>query len=272
MKTILAVDVGNTRVKWALRESGAAPGRWLAQGAGTAEALVASLRATLPGAAALSEVVFSSVAGEAVTTALEQALRAAAGGAPVRRFVPRPAAGGLANRYAAPTLGADRFAAAIGARRLYGDGALVVACFGTATTIDTVSPAHDYLGGLILPGVDSMLAALATDTARLPRVAPGAALVEIPDTTEAAIAEGVARAQAGAVRETVEIARRRFGAARLVISGGAAPLLLGRLGLAVAAEPVAPASEAGADIPRFHEDLVLVGLAASAEDEGWEPA
>ncbi|WP_085318178.1 type III pantothenate kinase [Derxia lacustris] len=255
MRTLLAVDIGNTRVKWALREAGAAPGLWIAQGAGPAEALAGALRATLPGAAALSEVIYSSVAGEALTAALEQALRAAAGGAPVRRFAARPAAGGLVNRYAAPTLGPDRFAAAIGARRLYGDGALVVASFGTATTVDTVSPAHDYLGGLILPGVDSMLAALASDTARLPRVALAAAPVDIPDSTEAAIAEGVARAQAGAVRETLDIARRRFGSARLVAAGGAAGALLGRLGEV-----------------QFHEDLVLVGLAASAEDEGWEPA
>jgi len=258
MKTILAVDIGNTRVKWALRAAGAAPATWLAQGAGPAEALVGALRATLPPAATLAEVIFSSVAGDAVTAAVEQALRVAAGGAPVRRFVTRAAAGGLVNRYAAPTLGADRLAAAIGARRLYVDGALVVASFGTATTVDTVSPTHDYLGGLILPGVDSMLGALATDTARLPRVALADMPVDIPDTTDAAIAEGVARAQAGAVLQTLDIARRRFGAARLVIAGGAAGALLGRLGVPEGAH--------------FHEDLVLVGLAASAEDEGWEPA
>lgn len=78
----------------------------------------------------------------------------------------------LENRYERPhEVGADRLVAAYAARSLFPDPSVVISVdFGTATTFDVVK-GQAYLGGLICPGVMSSLAALATRTARLPRIA-----------------------------------------------------------------------------------------------------
>src|SRR5205085_6053208 len=56
-------------------------------------------------------------------------------------------------------VGPDRIANAVAAFDLYG-GPVIVVDFGTATTIDATSPAGEYLGGAILPGIEISLDAL----------------------------------------------------------------------------------------------------------------
>ncbi len=75
------------------------------------------------------------------------------------------------NAYAKPAeVGADRLLAAFAARRLYPDTPAVISVdYGTATTFDCVS-GNAYLGGLICPGLLSSHKALATGTAKLPRI------------------------------------------------------------------------------------------------------
>ena len=77
----------------------------------------------------------------------------------------------LENRYARPyEVGADRLVGAYAARRLFPDGpALISVDYGTATTFDCVQGSA-YLGGLICPGVLSSASALASATAKLPRI------------------------------------------------------------------------------------------------------
>lgn len=77
----------------------------------------------------------------------------------------------LENRYTHPEqVGADRLVAAYAARRLYpGPRSLVSVDYGTATTFDCVQD-NAYLGGLICPGVKSSAGALASRTAKLPRI------------------------------------------------------------------------------------------------------
>ncbi|UZP66868.1 type III pantothenate kinase [Desulfovibrio mangrovi] len=77
----------------------------------------------------------------------------------------------LENRYTHPEqVGADRLVAAFAARRLYPEPrSLVSVDYGTATTFDCVED-NAYLGGLICPGVKSSAGALASRTAKLPRI------------------------------------------------------------------------------------------------------
>ncbi len=77
----------------------------------------------------------------------------------------------LENRYTHPEqVGADRLVAAFAARRLYpAPRSLVSVDYGTATTFDCVQ-GEAYLGGLICPGVHSAAGALASRTAKLPRI------------------------------------------------------------------------------------------------------
>ncbi len=86
------------------------------------------------------------------------------------KFVPTELPLDLENRYERPhEVGADRLAVCFAARRLHPGPPLVVIDFGTATTFDCVS-GQAYLGGLICPGLFSSLGALASRTAKLPRI------------------------------------------------------------------------------------------------------
>ena len=66
-------------------------------------------------------------------------------------------------------VGADRLVNALAVSRLHGVPAVVVD-MGTATTFDCVSHDGAFVGGAIAPGIDLGLEALATRTAKLPRV------------------------------------------------------------------------------------------------------
>lgn len=66
-------------------------------------------------------------------------------------------------------VGADRIADAIAAYEAYG-GPTIVIDFGTATTFEVVSAKGEYLGGVILPGIEISLEALFARAALLPRV------------------------------------------------------------------------------------------------------
>lgn len=188
---ILLVDAGNTRVKWRV-VSADAPARALAEGAvGHAEIdmLAAACRAW-PG---LVRVLGCNVAGTSVAAGV------AAACAPLRVdwLLPTAACAGVRNLYENPErLGADRWAALIGARHSHAGPCLVVTA-GTATTVDLLSETGDFLGGLILPGVELMQQALARGTAQLP-LAEGRFEWQ-PRRTVDAIRSGCLQAQTGAV-------------------------------------------------------------------------
>ncbi|MDX8389216.1 MAG: type III pantothenate kinase [Mariprofundaceae bacterium] len=77
---------------------------------------------------------------------------------------------GIAIEYKNPReVGADRIANAVAARERFGSPVIIVDC-GTATTFDLVSPAGNYAGGLIVPGLNVALDAMCQTAARLPEV------------------------------------------------------------------------------------------------------
>lgn len=86
-------------------------------------------------------------------------------------FAPEDVPVPLENRYARPhEVGADRLVGAFAARRLFPEvPSLISVDYGTATTFDCVE-GEAYLGGLICPGVFSSVGALASGTAKLPRI------------------------------------------------------------------------------------------------------
>lgn len=164
---------------------------------------------------------------------------------------------GLYNRYSNPDqLGADRWSAALGlhARFKRPRAPLILANFGTATTIDTLSNEPSFMGGLILPGVDMMFDSLAKRTAQLP-LAQGAA-IDHPTDTDSAIVSGVLAAQIGALKHQCDVAFKIFGMAPIVcVSGGAWPKVQTAWSLHVK------------DITFLHfPHIVLEGLAAVAAE------
>src|SRR5258707_573457 len=78
---------------------------------------------------------------------------------------------GLKIRYRNPLeVGADKIANAIGAITRFPGRNVLIVDFGTATTLCAVSKDKEYLGGIITPGIHTSMAALDSNTARLPTV------------------------------------------------------------------------------------------------------
>lgn len=88
-------------------------------------------------------------------------------------------------------VGADRLVNALAVARLYGTPAIVVD-LGTATTFDCVSRDGAFVGGAIAPGLELALEALASRTARLPRI-------ELKEPDKAIGTDTVSAMQSGAV-------------------------------------------------------------------------
>jgi type III pantothenate kinase len=192
---ILLIDAGNTRIKWRVVEA-SAPLAARDEGAFAHDALDAlpsaltDVRARHPG---LQRVLGCNVAGAAVAARIA----GACAGLSLEWLTSTAACAGVRNLYEDPSqLGADRWAAAIGARALH-PHACVVVMAGTATTVDLLSATGDFLGGLILPGVALMQQALARGTAQLP-LAEGRFEWQ-PRRTVDAIRSGCLQAQTGAV-------------------------------------------------------------------------
>jgi type III pantothenate kinase len=111
---------------------------------------------------------------------------------------------GLKVRYRNPhEVGADRIAGAIAAVRRHPQRNLLVVDCGTATTIDVVTAAGDYLGGVILPGVGVSAASLASNTAKLPRVEITRPESALGRTTSESIQSGLYHGHIGAIRHLV---------------------------------------------------------------------
>ena len=95
-------------------------------------------------------------------------------------------------------LGADRLVNAVAAFDRVG-GACIAVDFGTAINYDVVSSEGEYLGGVISPGIEISLEALAARAARLPRVDIEAPRHAIGKGTQEAIQSGVVYGYAGQV-------------------------------------------------------------------------
>ncbi len=206
----LLIDAGNTRVKFAGHDGQ----QWLFEQAEAHDAL----QLALPAGFVPHTVHWLSVAGEALNARIASLLGPHA--LRMTRVSASAAAAGLRNDYAQPAqLGADRWAAAVGAWHQVRGACLVVSA-GTATTVDVVTADGVFAGGCILPGLDMMRAALASGTAALP-FAEGR-LVARPRNTADAIYAGCIHAQLGAI----ERMRASLPAgAPLLLAGGAAGVL-----------------------------------------------
>ncbi|POZ61291.1 type III pantothenate kinase [Chromobacterium alticapitis] len=182
----LLIDAGNSRVKWAVYQGADC----VAQGAAEHHELagLADIWRGLP----LEGAWMSSVARGEVADAL-----AAAAPCPLHRVHSARRFGEVCNHYRnTDEQGADRWLAVLAAREIL-RGDLVVACAGTALTVETLTAEGDYLGGLILPGHGLMLQSLAQGTANLNRQL--GEVVDFPQGTQDALASGAMAALAGAI-------------------------------------------------------------------------
>jgi type III pantothenate kinase len=228
---LLAVDVGNTNVTFALfdGERLAADWRVTSHRERTADEMAVELR-QLFALRGLELDVVTGVVISSVVPNLNPALIEAS-----RRYLkqePLMVGPGVKTsvrvRYDNPKeVGADRIANALAAFTKYG-GPIVVIDFGTAVTYDAINAEGDYLGGAIAPGVEISLDALVSQTAMLRRVEAVAPDSVIGRNTVTSIQSGlvwgfVAQVEGMVARMVAELG----GSARVIATGGQAALVAG---------------------------------------------
>jgi type III pantothenate kinase len=230
--TFLALDIGNTRLKWALYAAPHPGAVMLQHGAAfleTIDELAEQQWKPLPEPASM---LGCAVAGDAVRRRTEEQLEL--WDLTPRWVVPSQHEAGVTSRYDHPArLGADRWVALIGARsRVLAAAAragtaprpALVVMVGTAVTVDALDADGHFLGGLILPGFGLMLRALEQGTAGLK--VPTGEVVDFPTNTSDALMSGGANAIAGAIERQVRRLQRQGGAEPLLLmTGGATPKL-----------------------------------------------
>jgi len=117
----------------------------------------------------------------------------------------------LTMNYETPeTLGMDRVCSAVGAlsiatneKLISKNQFLITIDFGTATTINVVTPDRQFIGGLIIPGIKTMLNSLNKKTAQLPLPDLQSYQGVIGHSTNSSIINGVITATIGTINETV---------------------------------------------------------------------
>ncbi|MYN13976.1 type III pantothenate kinase [Pusillimonas sp. TS35] len=221
MKTLL-IDAGNTRVKfgWVDTTTGEREPAALAIGHDSLAQLDAWLRNLAP---EITRAIGTNVAGQQAANRIHAALHALA--APAPQWISSQAeTAGVRNTYDHPAqLGADRWLAMVGmVAHAQGTRPLMLANFGTTTTIDTLAYGDTgtpvFAGGLIMPGPELMRASLKAATANLP-LAEGPAAA-FPQHTHQAISSGIAAAQTGALLRQWREGLARYGQAPQVFCSG----------------------------------------------------
>lgn len=209
---VLALDVGNTRLKWGLYDAPQVGARLLSHGATFLENIEKLAEGEWRGLPVPDRVLGCSVAGDPVRRRVEEQLEH--WDVTPQWVVSSVAEAGVSNGYDHPArLGADRWVAMIGARqRLMARGLrkpCVVVMIGTAVTVEAIDDAGRFLGGIILPGHGIMLRALESGTAGLH--VPTGEVRDFPTNTSDALTSGGSFAITGAVQRMAENLKRRCG-------------------------------------------------------------
>lgn len=226
---ILAIDVGNTHTVAGVYEGEELAYHWrfVTEPERTADEYGVLLQSLF----AARDVRLSAVAGIIVSSVVPSMVRTVEDLAE-KYFRITPLIVGPGIKTGMPILydnprevGADRIVNAVAAYERYRTATIIVD-FGTATTFDYVTPAGEYLGGAIVPGVGISLDALFHKTAKLYRVE----LVKPPRivgrNTVNAIQSGIYYGYTALVDGMVEGIRRENGApARVIATGGFATLI-----------------------------------------------
>ena len=221
--TFLALDVGNTRLKWAQYDAPVVGAKLLAHGAVFLENIDRLAEEDWRGLAEPSAILGCVVAGDAIKRRLAEQME-------IWDVLPSwvissPQEAGLSNGYDHPArLGSDRWVAMIGAHhRLLARGIrkpCLVVMVGTAVTVEAIDASGKFLGGIILPGHGIMLRALESGTAGLH--VPTGEVRDFPTNTSDALTSGGTFAIAGAVQRMVDNLTRHCGEApECIMTGGA---------------------------------------------------
>jgi type III pantothenate kinase len=210
---ILAIDVGNSTVKFGLFDGEKLKKEWSFKTANLAEWNPPEPVWELP-------AMVSSVVPSADETLKKKF--------PDIRFVTPANIKGITIKFKKKNeVGADRLVDAVAAYELYGAPAIVID-FGTATTFDVISKKGEYLGGAIAPGIGLSRDVLHSATAKLPLIeikAPGSI---IGNSTVEAMCSGLVYGYASLVEGMISRLKKKTGAKTKVIATGGYAKLIGK--------------------------------------------
>jgi type III pantothenate kinase len=231
----LAIDIGNTDLKFALFET--VNKQFFGKGL---EELKKSIVANNVSSAIISDVTQSS---QVIELLKNQNI-------PVQTLssaTPLP----IKNAYQSPeTLGTDRIAVAVAAAQHFPHQDVLIICAGSCITYNFVSKESEYLGGGISPGISMRFKALKAFTAKLPLIEHEDELSKIKvcelvgNNTASSILSGVLNGVLHEVQGTIEQYNSRYGNLPVLITGGNADFFVSKLKNEIFAHP----------------DLVLEGL------------
>lgn len=224
---LLAIDAGNTNVKLGVFRGADLAAQWRL--AIDREEYGAEIRSLLE-RDGLDLKQIEGIAICSVVPQLDESLKRMAGIyfelTPL--FVDHTTDTGLKILYDSPSeLGADRIVDSAAAVAKYGAPCVVVDC-GTATTFNAVNAAHEYLGGVIAPGIMISAEALFSRAAKLPRVEIKRPDKIIATSTTGAMQSGLYYGYAGLVDGVLSEMIAELGSQpRVIATGGLAPLIAG---------------------------------------------
>jgi type III pantothenate kinase len=222
---ILTVDIGNSRIKWALWQADVIVTRGQTDYAAVYDAT--TFDTLFQGVAQPSAVYAICVAADVAAQALNSwVLRHWQ--TDVAYLKTEKKYKKLLHAYNEPAQhGVDRWAALVAAYQSFPDTAICVINAGTATTFDLIDNSGQHLGGYILPSFYTMHKALLADTANVASKFSEQLQQKIPTNTSDAVNQGLHKFMQSGIREMCQFAQDTMGKpVQLVLTGGFAQAIL----------------------------------------------
>ncbi len=131
------------------------------------------------------------------------------------------------------TIGIDRICAASGAVAFFSENStspILAIDLGTATTINLIKPNNIFSGGIIAPGMKTMINSLNLQTAQLPEINLENYELFFGKDTKSAIASGVVNSTLGLINFAVQNVQTEFNSEpKLIITGGNSDFIKGKI-------------------------------------------
>lgn len=209
---IIAIDIGNSRLKWKAWRDDTCVGKGSETDAAAVHAAVTSLAS-----GEATEIWLANVSGSEV----ESDLLALFAAGSIRHVASSASCLGVINAYQQPEkLGVDRWLAVIEAWHQAGRKAACVIDLGTAATLDVVDDDGKHRGGFIVPGLSLMRESLGRSTRRVRFDLPDQSSGEYGTDTAGAVANGTFMLIAAWLVREVERFRQHYPGAYVCLTGG----------------------------------------------------
>ncbi|MFD2601851.1 type III pantothenate kinase [Flavobacterium suzhouense] len=217
---LLAVDIGNTKIKAAVFEDDVLLERFVFDKNDTAVTIENIFKSYTE----ITVSVISSVGKDAPELLLELEKRGRL--VIIDRDLKYP----FTNKYATPaTLGVDRMVLSAGTVLLYPGKNRLVIDAGTCVTYDFIDSNDNYLGGAISPGLQLRYNAMHNFTAKLPLLYPEMPKEYIGDTTAGSMHSGVVNGMLHELEGFVRQYNEQYQELTIILTGGDADFLAKRL-------------------------------------------